>query len=74
MVVRVPCQTLQYIQANYGPNWTEPVQEWDWRISAANSQLNGFWSLDERQQAIYLNPKYYATDLTVEPENKTSAA
>lgn len=61
-MVRVPCQTEQYIVANYGQEWRQPTEEWDWRQSPPNSRLNGFWTAEQRPQAIYLNPKYF-TDI-----------
>ena len=43
--VRVPCQTGQYLEANYG-NWTVPVGQWDWKSSPPNVRPNGRWPLD----------------------------
>ncbi|XP_041825986.1 fukutin [Melanotaenia boesemani] len=45
--VRVPCQTLDYIMANYGTAWTVPVRTWDWKSSPSNVQENGVWPLAE---------------------------
>ncbi|XP_019638743.1 PREDICTED: fukutin-like isoform X3 [Branchiostoma belcheri] len=52
MKVRVPCQTLAYIHADYGPNWYEPVKEWDWKNSAPNIQPNGQWPEEEWSEVI----------------------
>jgi hypothetical protein len=41
--VRVPCNTLSYIEANYGPDWAEPVREWDWKSSPYNVKEVGVW-------------------------------
>ncbi|MGH0179857.1 UNVERIFIED_CONTAM: hypothetical protein FKN15_002724 [Acipenser sinensis] len=29
--VQVPCETMDYIEANYGKSWNVPVKTWDWR-------------------------------------------
>ena len=54
--VRIPCPTLAYIEANYGPNWFEPVKEWDWKSSPANVEANGQWSKNEWKDVIKLLP------------------
>ncbi|XP_078657499.1 ribitol-5-phosphate transferase FKTN-like [Branchiostoma floridae x Branchiostoma belcheri] len=54
MKVRVPCQTLAYIQANYGANWYEPVKQWDWKNSPPNVQPNGQWPEEEWPEVIQL--------------------
>ncbi|KAF4525981.1 hypothetical protein B566_EDAN000773 [Ephemera danica] len=41
--VRVPCETLSYIQANYGASWDIPQQQWDWKSSPPNVKPNGAW-------------------------------
>ncbi|XP_073993833.1 ribitol-5-phosphate transferase FKTN-like isoform X4 [Rhodnius prolixus] len=41
--VRVPCDTKTYILANYGPNWTIPIRQWDWKSSPSNVKFNGYW-------------------------------
>ncbi|KAF3701583.1 Fukutin [Channa argus] len=43
MKVRVPCETLDYVLANYGPSWSIPVMSWDWKSSPSNVQENGMW-------------------------------
>ena len=58
-MVRVPCETEQYILANYGKDWRSPTENWDWRQSPPNSQLNGFWPPSQVAQAIYLHPKFF---------------
>ncbi|XP_031696821.1 fukutin-like, partial [Anarrhichthys ocellatus] len=41
--VRVPCETLDYVTANYGSTWNVPVRSWDWKSSPSNVQENGVW-------------------------------
>ncbi|XP_064086643.1 ribitol-5-phosphate transferase FKTN-like [Macrobrachium nipponense] len=41
--VRIPCQTEEYIRANYGPAWFTPVRQWDWKSSPPNVIENGEW-------------------------------
>ncbi|KAE8282642.1 Fukutin [Larimichthys crocea] len=41
--VRVPCETLDYVTANYGVTWGVPVRSWDWKLSPSNVQENGVW-------------------------------
>ena len=74
MLVRVPCNPHEYITANYGSNWSRPIQDWDWRTSPPNSQLNGFWATEERRDAIYLNPKYYDTNEAAEPQGELQSS
>jgi len=50
--LRVPCETLSYIEANYGTNWFQPVKSWDWKKSASNVHENGEWPEEERHQVI----------------------
>ncbi|MBN3295496.1 FKTN protein, partial [Amia calva] len=50
--VRVPCETLQYIEANYGKNWNIPVKTWDWKSSPSNVQENGVWPVGEWDEVI----------------------
>ncbi|XP_039615646.1 fukutin isoform X1 [Polypterus senegalus] len=50
--VRVPCETLKYIEANYGKNWYIPLKIWDWKSSPANVQENGIWPLREWDEVI----------------------
>ncbi|KAB7502381.1 Fukutin [Armadillidium nasatum] len=52
--VRIPCQTLDYIEANYGKNWFIPVKNWDWKSSPPNVQENGEWNENERDKVIVL--------------------
>lgn len=54
--VRIPCQTLAYIEANYGSNWFEPIKEWDWKSSPSNVEPNGQWPIEEWKQVIQLIP------------------
>ncbi|KAF7659710.1 hypothetical protein LDENG_00294060 [Lucifuga dentata] len=41
--VRVPCETLDYITANYGDTWNVPLHSWDWKTSPSNVLENGVW-------------------------------
>ncbi|KAM3873745.1 ribitol-5-phosphate transferase FKTN [Diretmus argenteus] len=50
--VRVPCETLDYVTANYGPTWNVPVQTWDWKTSPNNVQENGMWPPGEWDDVI----------------------
>ncbi|XP_038548046.1 fukutin-like [Micropterus salmoides] len=50
--VRVPCETLDYVKANYGASWSVPVRSWDWKTSPSNVQENGVWPLAEWVELI----------------------
>ncbi|XP_028829466.1 ribitol-5-phosphate transferase FKTN [Denticeps clupeoides] len=50
--VRVPCQTLDYVKANYGSDWNVPVKAWDWKSSPPNVQENGVWPVREWDEVI----------------------
>ncbi|KAM9331557.1 ribitol-5-phosphate transferase FKTN [Gastrophryne carolinensis] len=52
--VQIPCETLDYIEANYGRNWDVPVKVWDWKHSPPNVRPNGMWPLDEWDEVIQL--------------------
>ncbi|XP_056370836.1 ribitol-5-phosphate transferase FKTN isoform X1 [Oenanthe melanoleuca] len=52
--VHVPCETLQYVEANYGPEWKVPVKTWDWKNSPFNVQDNGVWPIDEWDNVIQI--------------------
>ena len=43
MKVRVPCDSLSVIHANFGPDWMKPVKNWVWYSSPPNVVRNGFW-------------------------------
>ncbi|XP_047228728.1 fukutin isoform X2 [Girardinichthys multiradiatus] len=45
--VRVPCETLDYVMANYGATWSIPVRSWDWKSSPSNVMENGVWPMAE---------------------------
>uniref|UniRef100_A0A3B3U783 Fukutin n=1 Tax=Poecilia latipinna TaxID=48699 RepID=A0A3B3U783_9TELE len=45
--VRVPCETLDYVMANYGGTWSVPVKSWDWKSSPSNVIENGVWPVAE---------------------------
>ncbi|XP_032425302.1 ribitol-5-phosphate transferase FKTN isoform X2 [Xiphophorus hellerii] len=45
--VRVPCETLDYVMANYGATWSVPVKSWDWKSSPSNVIENGVWPVAE---------------------------
>lgn len=53
--VRVPCETLDYVTANYGPDWNVPVKTWDWKSSPPNVQDNGVWPIKEWDDVILVN-------------------
>ncbi|XP_031177433.1 fukutin [Sander lucioperca] len=50
--VRVPCETLDYVTANYGATWNVPVRSWDWKTSPSNVQENGVWPPAEWAELI----------------------
>ncbi|XP_056287831.1 fukutin [Pseudoliparis swirei] len=50
--VRVPCETLDYVTANYGAAWSVPVRSWDWKSSPSNVQENGVWPPAEWEELI----------------------
>lgn len=50
--VRVPCETLDYVMANYGKTWNIPVRSWDWKSSPNNVQDNGVWPPAEWEELI----------------------
>lgn len=50
--VRVPCETLDYVTANYGGAWNVPVRRWDWKSSPSNVQDNGMWPPAEWEELI----------------------
>ncbi|NXG44141.1 FKTN protein, partial [Psilopogon haemacephalus] len=52
--VHVPCETLQYIEANYGPDWKVPLKTWDWKSSPSNVQYNGIWPVNEWDDVIQI--------------------
>ena len=47
MLVRVPCETLDYVKANYGYNWHVLMKDWDWKKSPSNVEENGEWPKNE---------------------------
>ncbi|KAG7173150.1 Fukutin-like [Homarus americanus] len=53
--VRIPCQTEEYIKANYGLSWFTPVKQWDWKASPANVRENGEWPESEWSEVIVVN-------------------
>uniref|UniRef100_A0A1A8BYH6 Fukutin n=1 Tax=Nothobranchius kadleci TaxID=1051664 RepID=A0A1A8BYH6_NOTKA len=50
--VRVPCETLDYVMANYGVFWNVPVRSWDWKTSPRNVIENGMWPSKEWAELI----------------------
>ncbi|KAM8964153.1 ribitol-5-phosphate transferase FKTN-like [Lycaon pictus] len=54
MKVHVPCETTEYIEANYGKTWKIPVKTWDWKRSPPNVQPNGIWPISEWDEVIQL--------------------
>ncbi|XP_074597382.1 ribitol-5-phosphate transferase FKTN-like [Brevipalpus obovatus] len=53
---RVPCETLPFVRANYGPNWSIPIETWDWQSSPSNVETNGKWPPEEWAKVIQLSP------------------
>lgn len=47
MKLRIPCETEEYIKANYGPEWYKPVKYWDWKSSPYNVEIAGVWPAEE---------------------------
>ena len=52
MKVRVPCETLSYIEANYGKSWAQPIKHWDWKKSPSNVFENGQWDEKDWPEVI----------------------
>lgn len=52
MKVRVPCETLSYVEANYGKSWPQPIKLWDWKKSPSNVFENGKWNEKELHDVI----------------------
>ncbi|XP_036972327.1 fukutin isoform X1 [Acanthopagrus latus] len=52
--VRVPCETLDYVTANYGDTWSIPLRTWDWKTSPSNVQENGVWPPAEWAELIQI--------------------
>ncbi|KAM9734449.1 LOW QUALITY PROTEIN: ribitol-5-phosphate transferase FKTN [Menidia menidia] len=50
--VRVPCETRDYVEANYGQSWGVPQKRWDWKASPSNVQENGAWPRGEWAELI----------------------
>lgn len=61
--VRVPCDTLAYIQSNYGDEWFTPVTTWDWKASPPNVRPNGAWPADDFPDVIQCDVCRYKPDL-----------
>eukprot|EP01147_Barroeca_monosierra_P009643 gene9643-1861_t len=43
LFLRIPCDTENYLKANYGQEWFSPVTNWDWKSSPPNVQQVGQW-------------------------------
>ncbi|XP_034236955.1 fukutin-like isoform X2 [Thrips palmi] len=52
LLVRVPCNTRRYIEANYGLDWFTPVTKWSWKSSPPNVEKNGVWPKEEWAKVI----------------------
>ncbi|XP_057675103.1 fukutin [Corythoichthys intestinalis] len=50
--VGVPCETLDYVTANYGEAWSVPQRTWDWKTSPSNVQENGVWPPSQWEELI----------------------
>lgn len=56
LLLRIPCETESYIEANYGKEWMKPVKTWDWKSSPPNVRPNGQWEPNEWPETIKLIP------------------
>ncbi len=56
LLLRVPCETERYLEANYGKDWATPVRGWDWKSSPPNVRPNGQWQPHEWPETIRLMP------------------
>lgn len=56
LLLKVPCETEEYIEANYGKDWAKPVKTWDWKASPPNVRPNGQWEAHEWAETIRLIP------------------
>lgn len=56
LLLRVPCDSEAYIMANYGINWSIPIETWDWKTSPSNVKPNGRWLPEEYSNVIQLTP------------------
>ncbi|EDV23162.1 uncharacterized protein TRIADDRAFT_27375, partial [Trichoplax adhaerens] len=54
LMIRVPCDTQVYLEANYGINWFTPIKTWDWKESPPNVIKNGQWDRHEWSKVIQL--------------------
>jgi len=52
LLVRIPCNTLGYVEANYGKSWGVLIQEWDWKKSPSNVKENGRWSTEDFPKVV----------------------
>ena len=50
--MRIPCNTLGYVEANYGKSWGVLIQEWDWKKSPSNVKENGRWSTEDFPKVV----------------------
>lgn len=71
--VRIPCETLDYVMANYGKTWNVPVRSWDWKTSPSNVQENGMWPPAEWDELIqvYWEETSHKWNKNKEKVNKT---
>jgi len=63
VAVRVPCDTLRYIRANYGDGWFSPVTRWDWKASPPNVRPNGAWPREDFSEVIQCDVCPHRPDL-----------
>ena len=70
MLVRIPCNTEEYLVANYGPNWFVPQKKWAYTDSPPNVVANGRWPESEWPEVlqifqwVFVDCKcFYAEDL-----------
>lgn len=56
LLLRIPCETESYLEANYGKQWFVPTKNWDWKSSPPNVKPNGQWESREWPETIRLLP------------------
>ena len=52
MKVKIPCNSKEWIETHYGPNWRLPLKDWQRKVHPPNMKLNGKWKESDRDVAI----------------------
>eukprot|EP00040_Diaphanoeca_grandis_P044003 m.11008 g.11008 ORF g.11008 m.11008 type:complete len:589 (-) comp8595_c0_seq1:89-1855(-) len=52
LFVRVPCNTVEFVKANYGDEWKTPITKWDWKLSPPNVEEHGVWPMSSWKNVI----------------------